>query len=146
MLQFLLCLFTNGRCLWKVSGLQQLLITSLTLRDKSDSDILVNFFFCVRVSVLTFFLCVKSRETDNNLDGRADELSLKAEVPMNPTENVVSVQLVLFFYYKLLVDWMYFHLTPFTALKVFSSKLYITDFLSDIEDRVEVLHCQCNVS
>ncbi|BFZ12865.1 hypothetical protein BsWGS_15904 [Bradybaena similaris] len=44
---------------------------------------------------------VKAREDDTNGDGKYDRLNLDIDIPMTAGDEVVSVKLLLFFYYKL---------------------------------------------
>ncbi|KAF1397217.1 hypothetical protein FQV23_0007970, partial [Spheniscus humboldti] len=44
---------------------------------------------------------VSTREEDKNQDGKMDQLHFKLELPLQPTEHVVGVQLILLFSYQL---------------------------------------------
>uniref|UniRef100_A0A8D2M944 Transmembrane protein 231 n=1 Tax=Zonotrichia albicollis TaxID=44394 RepID=A0A8D2M944_ZONAL len=45
--------------------------------------------------------CIQMREEDKNQDGKMDQLHFKLELPLQPTEHVVGVQLILLFSYQL---------------------------------------------
>uniref|UniRef100_A0A8C0FKC2 Transmembrane protein 231 n=1 Tax=Bubo bubo TaxID=30461 RepID=A0A8C0FKC2_BUBBB len=47
---------------------------------------------------------VETREEDKNQDGKMDQLYFKLELPLQPTEHVVGVQLILLFSYRLYVS------------------------------------------
>ena len=67
-------------------------------------------FFCKQniKSHMTIKLIIhhhlQSREVDENGDGRFDYLDFNLEMPINGNEDVRSVQLLLFFHYKLHVS------------------------------------------
>lgn len=55
-------------------------------------------------SVCHKLLYAQAREDDVNGDGKYDRLNLDIDIPMAAVDKVVSVKLLLFFYYKLRVS------------------------------------------
>ena len=71
-----------------------------------------NFVILLQQKASSFFIIFfQSYETDNNRDGKNDVLNFEIQVPTKSTENIHSVQLLMFFDYKLHVSFNHFFLS-----------------------------------
>ncbi|XP_062355671.1 transmembrane protein 231 isoform X3 [Cinclus cinclus] len=87
--------------------------------------------------------CFQTREEDKNQDGKMDQLHFKLELPLQPTEHVVGIQLILLFSYQL-YRMSTFVMQSMAFLQFFSpvpgSQLYVNGDLK-LNQRQLLNHC-----
>ncbi|XP_015495304.1 transmembrane protein 231 isoform X1 [Parus major] len=89
------------------------------------------------------YCCLQTREEDKNQDGKMDQLHFKLELPLQPAEHVVGVQLILLFSYHL-YRMSTFVMQSMAFLQFFSpvpgSQLYVNGDLK-LNQRQLLNHC-----